>query len=253
MKKTTKTTRKKTTSKSSQPVIKLKDVWKTYEMGENVVHALSGITMDVMKGEFLAIMGPSGSGKSTCMNMVGCLDRPSKGHVYLDGKDISEMSESALAQVRGQKIGFIFQKFNLINTMTAKENVMLPLVFQEWSIEKRHERAEKLLKQVDLGDRMDHKPSELSGGQQQRVAIARALAVDPEVILADEPTGNLDSKTGDTFMDFLRTLNEEEGKTIIMVTHDMPTARFARRVEVLQDGKIVDIKKTRYYKALKGK
>ena len=234
MKKTT-----KTTPKNQKPVIELKDVWKTYKMGDNVVHALSGITLKVMPGEFIAIMGPSGSGKSTCMNMVGCLDRPTKGHVYLDGKDISQMSESRLAQIRGQKIGFIFQKFNLINTMTAKENVMLPLVFQEWDIDKRIKRAEELLKLVDLHERMDHKPSELSGGQQQRVAIARALAVNPEVILADEPTGNLDSKTGDTFMDFLKKLNKEEGKTIIMVTHDMPTAKFAKRVEVLQDGKIV--------------
>lgn len=247
------TARKKTTTSSQKPIIELKNVWKTYQMGENKVHALSGITLQVMSGEFLAIMGPSGSGKSTCMNMVGCLDRPSTGQVLLDGQDISKMTESKLAQIRGQKIGFIFQKFNLINTMTAKENVMLPLIFQEWDYEKRNKRAEELLKLVDLGDRMDHKPSELSGGQQQRVAIARALAVDPEVILADEPTGNLDTKTGNTFMDFLKKLNKEEGKTIIMVTHDMPTARFARRVEILQDGKIVDIKKTRYYDALKTK
>ncbi|MCA9477859.1 MAG: ABC transporter ATP-binding protein [Nanoarchaeota archaeon] len=221
-------------------MIELDNVWKTYHMGDNVVNALSGLTLQVKKGEFLAIMGPSGSGKSTSMNMVGCLDRPSKGRVLLDGKDISTMSESRLAQIRGQKIGFIFQKFNLINTMTAKENVMLPLIFQEWDLEKRNKRAEELLKLVDLQDRMDHKPSELSGGQQQRVAIARALAVNPDVILADEPTGNLDSKTGHTFMDFLKKLHKEEGKTIIMVTHDAKTAQFAQRVEVLKDGKIVN-------------
>lgn len=249
MKKKATTTQARKTS--SRPIIELKDVWKTYKMGDSVVHALSGISLQVMPGEFLAIMGPSGSGKSTCMNMVGCLDRPTSGQVFLDGSDISKMTESKLAQIRGQKIGFIFQKFNLINTMTAKENVMLPLVFQGWDLDKRNKRAEELLHLVDLGERMNHKPSELSGGQQQRVAIARALAVNPEVILADEPTGNLDSKTGSTFMDFLKKLNEEEGKTIIMVTHDMPTARFAKRVEVLRDGTIVDIKTTEYYKSLK--
>ncbi len=223
-------------------IIKLKDVWKTYEMGNNKVHALRGLNLEVEKGEFLALMGPSGSGKSTAMNMVGVLDRPTTGHIYLDEKDIATMNESKLAQVRGKKIGFIFQKFNLINTLTAKENVILPLVFQNYSKEERERKADELLELVDLKERKDHRPSELSGGQQQRVAIARALAVDPEVILADEPTGNLDSKTGGTVMTFLQKLHKEQGKTIIMVTHDEELAKFAERVEYLKDGKMVSKK-----------
>lgn len=220
-------------------IIELKDVWKTYEMGDTKVHALRGLNLKVHKGEFLAVVGPSGSGKSTAMNMIGVLDRPTSGQIFLEGKDIAKFTESGLAQVRGRKIGFIFQKFNLINTMSAKENVMLPLIFQGYSISKREEIAEKMLKLVDLDDRIDHKPSELSGGQQQRVAIARALAVDPEVILADEPTGNLDSKTGGTVMDFLKKLHDEQNKTIIMVTHDNNLTKFAQRVETLKDGAII--------------
>ena len=226
-------------SSREKTLIDIKNVWKTYTMGETKVHALRGLNLTVKRGEFLAVMGPSGSGKSTAMNMIGVLDRPSSGTIKLEGKDINRFSESRLAQIRGQKIGFIFQKFNLINTLTAKENVMLPLMFQRTSEEKRQRKAEELLELVDLGNRMDHKPSELSGGQQQRVAIARALAVDPEVILADEPTGNLDSTTGDTVMDFLRKLHDKEGKTIIMVTHDEEVAQFADRVEHLRDGQIV--------------
>lgn len=228
--------------KENETIIKIKDVWKTYEMGENKVHALRGLNLEVKKGEFLAVMGPSGSGKSTAMNMIGVLDRPTRGHIYLDEKDIATMKESKLAQVRGKKIGFIFQKFNLINTLTAKENVVLPLVFQNISKEEREKKADKLLALVDLQDRKDHRPSELSGGQQQRVAIARALAVNPDVILADEPTGNLDSKTGSTVMDFLEKLHKEQGKTIIMVTHDEHLARFAERVEYLKDGVIISRK-----------
>jgi putative ABC transport system ATP-binding protein len=220
-------------------IIELKDVWRTYEMGENKVHALRGISLKVKRGEFVAIMGPSGSGKSTAMNMIGCLDLPTKGNIYLDGQDISHLHESDLAQIRGRKIGFIFQKFNLINTLTAKENIMLPMIFQGIPERKRHERAEMLLKLVDLDNRADHRPGELSGGQQQRVAIARALAVEPEVILADEPTGNLDSKSGSSVMDFLRELHEEKGTTIIMVTHDANVAKNADRVELLRDGEIV--------------
>ncbi len=219
-------------------VIELENVWKTYTMGENKVHALQGLNLKVKRGEFLAVVGPSGSGKSTAMNMIGVLDRPTKGTIKLDGKDITQYSESELAQIRGKKIGFIFQKFNLINTMSAKENVMLPLVFQDVPPAVREKKAKELLTLVDLQERMDHKPSELSGGQQQRVAIARALAVDPEVILADEPTGNLDSKTGGTVMDFLKKLHEEQSKTIIMVTHDNELTSFAQRVETLQDGKV---------------
>lgn len=221
-------------------IIEIKDVWKTYYIGDNVVHALRGINLKVEQGEFVAIMGPSGSGKSTSMNMVGCLDIPSKGTVLLAGNDISKMSESRLAQIRGKKIGFIFQKFNLINTLTAKENVMLPMMFQSMPVAEREERAVELLKLVDLTERMDHRPTELSGGQQQRVAIARSLANDPELILADEPTGNLDSKSGDNVMAFLEKLHKEKGTTIVMVTHDEEVAQHADRVEYLRDGEFVD-------------
>ncbi|HII71461.1 TPA: ABC transporter ATP-binding protein [Candidatus Woesearchaeota archaeon] len=224
---------------AKRSVIKLEKVWKTYAMGDVEVHALRGLELDIKEGEFVAIMGPSGSGKSTAMNMVGALDVPSKGRILLDGKDISHLSESDLAQVRGRKIGFIFQQFNLIPTLTALENVMLPMTFQGMPIEERRERAEELLKMVDLGERMDHKPTELSGGQQQRVAIARSLANDPEVILADEPTGNLDSKTENVIMDFLTQLHNKKCKTIVMVTHDEGVAGHAERVEFLRDGTIV--------------
>lgn len=220
-------------------IIELKNVWKTYKMGDNDVHALRGLNLTVERGEFLAVVGPSGSGKSTAMNMIGVLDRPTKGSIKLDGKDISTYSESQLAQIRGKKIGFIFQKFNLINTLSAKENVILPLVFQGVDVATREKRAAELLDLVDLKERMYHKPNELSGGQQQRVAIARALAVNPEVILADEPTGNLDSKTGGSVMDFLKKLHGEQGKTIIMVTHDQHLTHFAQRVETLKDGQMI--------------
>ncbi|MBN1792589.1 ABC transporter ATP-binding protein [Candidatus Woesearchaeota archaeon] len=220
-------------------MLDLKGVWKIYTMGDVEVPALSGLDLVVKRGEFLSIMGPSGSGKSTAMNMIGCLDVPTRGKIYLEGHDISSMSESDLAQIRGRKIGFIFQQFNLINTLTALENVTLPMIFQNMPRQERITKAKKLLELVDLGDRMHHKPTELSGGQQQRVAIARALCNDPEVILADEPTGNLDSKTGGTVMDFLRKLHEKEGKTIIMVTHDEHVAKNADRIEFLRDGKII--------------
>jgi putative ABC transport system ATP-binding protein len=221
-----------------RPVIELKDVWKIYNMGEIKVEALRGINIKVNKGEFVAIQGPSGSGKSTAMNMVGCLDVPSKGHIYLDGHDISRLSESQLAQIRGKKIGFIFQKFNLINTLSAIENVMLPLTFLDVPEQKRREIAGKLMVTVDLANRQDHKPNELSGGQQQRVAIARALAVNPDIILADEPTGNLDSKSGSSVMSFLQDLHKQ-GKTIVMVTHDDKLAQYAERIEVLKDGEVI--------------
>jgi len=227
------------TKKECDTILELKDVWKIYKMGDVEVTALSGLNLTVRKGEFLSIMGPSGSGKSTAMNMIGCLDVPSKGHIFLECKDISMMTESDLAQVRGKKIGFIFQQFNLISTLTALENVTLPMIFQEIPRTDRIIKAKRLLELVELGDRMYHKPNELSGGQQQRVAIARSLANDPEVILADEPTGNLDSKTGGTVMDFLRKLHEQEGKTIIMVTHDEDIAKNADRIEYLRDGRIL--------------
>lgn len=229
--------------RGKQYIINLENVSKFYQMGETTVKALQGIHLDVKRGEFLAIMGPSGSGKSTAVNMVGCLDIPTQGSIFLDGQNIAHMTESQLAQVRGRKIGFIFQSFNLIPTLSALENVMLPMMFQGTLKEKRVERATKLLNLVDLGDRMHHKPTELSGGQQQRVAIARSLANDPPVVLADEPTGNLDSKTGEMVMKFLSRLNNEEKKTIIMVTHDAKLAKHADRIAFLKDGKIMAVKK----------
>lgn len=226
-------------TKTNKTIIELKNVWKIYQMGEEEVKALSGMNMEVKKGEFLSLMGPSGSGKSTAMNMIGCLDVPTKGNIFLEGKDIAKMSESDLAQIRGRKIGFIFQQFNLIPTLTAIENITLPMMFQNIPREERVKRAKKLLEMVDLGDRLYHKPTELSGGQQQRVAIARSLSNNPEVVLADEPTGNLDSKTGNSVIDFLKKLHKNEGKTIIMVTHDLNVAKHADRTEYLLDGKIV--------------
>ena len=223
---------------AKKPIIELKDVWKTYKMGHTLVHALRGLTMTVYEHDFVAIQGPSGSGKSTAMNLVGCLDWPTEGTVHLDKHNISTMHESDLAQIRGKKIGFVFQKFNLIHTMSALENVMLPMTFQGLDPMKRAERAQMLLEKVGLGDRLHHKPSELSGGQQQRVAIARALANDPPVLLADEPTGNLDSKTGEEIMKMLVDLNRKEKKTIILVTHDDELAEFADRVVFLKDGQI---------------
>jgi len=227
---------------TKKAIIELRKVWKTYKMGDVSVHALQGIDLDVHEGEFIAIQGPSGSGKSTAMNLVGCLDIPSKGEIYLAGQNISKLSESDLAQIRGRKIGFIFQKFNLIETLTALENVMLPMTFQGIPEHERVKRATQLLSQFGLGDRLHHKPNELSGGQQQRVAIARSLAVDPPVILADEPTGNLDSKTGKEVMAFLRELNHKHGKTIVLVTHDDVLAHVADRIEFLKDGVIVQSK-----------
>ncbi|MDO8467814.1 MAG: ABC transporter ATP-binding protein [Nanoarchaeota archaeon] len=224
-------------------IIELKDVAKYYQMGESVVKALDHINIKIEQGDFVAIMGPSGSGKSTSMNLTGSLDYASEGKIYLDGVNIEDLDESELAQIRGKKIGFIFQQFNLIHNLTAKENVMLPMLFQNVHEEKREKRAEELLKLVELGDRMDHYPNQLSGGQQQRVAIARALANDPEVILADEPTGNLDTKTGEMVMKFLNQLNDE-GKTIIMVTHNPELAReHSKTIYSIRDGKVEFVEK----------
>ena len=224
-------------------IISLKKVTKYYQMGDNLVKALDGIDIKVSLGDFVAIMGPSGSGKSTGMNLVGSLDLPTKGNIYLDGKDISNLTESELAQIRGKKIGFIFQSFNLIPNLTAKENIMLPMLFQGVDKADREAKAESLLKLVELEDRMDHFPNQLSGGQQQRVAIARALANDPEVILADEPTGNLDTKTGEKVMHFLEKFHNE-GKTIIMVTHDPDKAlKHAKTIYWLKDGKVEKVTK----------
>ncbi len=222
-----------------EAIISLHDVWKVYDMGAVEVNALRGLNLEVKKGEFLAVQGPSGSGKSTAMNMIGCLDTPTKGKVVLDGRNIAELSESSLAQIRGKKIGFVFQQFNLLNTLSALENVALPMVFQDIPKEKRLKRAEALIESVGLGDRAHHKPNELSGGEQQRVAIARALSNNPEVILADEPTGNLDSKTGILVIKFLKRLNKEENRTVVLVTHDSKLAKQAERTAFLKDGVIV--------------
>lgn len=224
---------------TKHPLIQLKNACKTYKMGEVEVKALCGVSLTIRKGEFVAIMGPSGSGKSTMVNSIGCLDVPTSGSIYLDGHDISHMSESSLAQVRGKLIGFVFQQFNLVPTLTALENVMLPMIFQGVPKDRRLRRAKELLELMDLGDRINHKPNEMSGGQQQRVAIARALANDPDLILADEPTGNLDSKTGTGIMEFLKKLHREEKKTIVLVTHDEYLAKAAERIEYLKDGKVV--------------
>jgi putative ABC transport system ATP-binding protein len=216
---------------------------KHYYMGDSVVKAVDGINIDVKRGDFVAVMGPSGSGKSTSMNLIGSLDVPTKGHIFLDGEDISTLDESDLAQLRGKNIGFIFQQFNLIPTLTVKENVMLPMTLQGYDEYGRERRVLDLLKKVDLLDRADHYPNQISGGQQQRVAIARALANDPEVILADEPTGNLDTHTGEKVMDFLKKLNKE-GKTIVMVTHSPELAKeYADIVYWLKDGKVEKITK----------
>ncbi len=224
-------------------IIELKDVAKHYEMGKNLVRALDCINIQIKRGDFVAIMGPSGSGKSTSMNLIGSLDLATQGNIYLDGHDIEYLEESELAQIRGKKIGFIFQQFNLIPNLTAKENVMLPMLFQGKDEFYREMKAEELLKLVELGERMDHYPNQLSGGQQQRVAIARALANDPEVILADEPTGNLDTKTGEMVMEFLNKLNDE-GKTIILVTHNPELAKeHSKIIYSIKDGKLESVEK----------
>lgn len=226
---------------NKEKVIELRKVSKHYEMGEEIIKALDCIDFSITKGEFVAIMGPSGSGKSTGMNLTGSLDLPTEGEIYLGEENIAELEESELAQIRGKKIGFIFQQFNLIPNLTAKENVMLPMIFQGAEQEERVEKAEELLRLVGLEERTEHYPSQLSGGQQQRVAIARALANDPEVILADEPTGNLDSKSKMNIMEFLKELNEK-GKTIILVTHDPELAEgYAKKIYWLKDGKVEKI------------
>jgi putative ABC transport system ATP-binding protein len=226
-------------------IIELKDVWKIYQMGQVDVPALRGVDLKISKGEFVAIVGPSGSGKSTMMNLVGCLDLPTKGGIYLDGHNIANLDESKLAQIRGQKIGFVFQQFNLIPNLTALENVMLPLAFQGIDDDIAEKKALKLLNLVGLGDRVRHLPTQLSGGQMQRVSIARALANDPEVILADEPTGNLDSTTGRFIMDFLGKIHKGDSKTIIMVTHDLNLSKAAEKVVHIKDGKVEKIETIR--------
>ncbi|NQZ84703.1 MAG: ABC transporter ATP-binding protein [Nanoarchaeales archaeon] len=233
-------------AKKSVPVIELKDIWKTYHLGDTTVHALEGISFAILPGEFVAIIGKSGSGKTTAVNQIGCLDEPSRGEILLSGKKISSLSKAELARVRGREIGYIFQKFNLIKTLSSQENVELPMIFQGVSPAQRAEIATTLLIDLDMGEKLINKPSELSGGQQQRVAIARALANNPNIILADEPTGNLDSKTGVIVMDYLRELHKQ-GKTIILVTHDDNLSNYAQRIITLVDGKVVsDVKNSKF-------
>lgn len=222
-------------------IMELQDVWKIYRMGEVEVPALRGVSVKIWKGDFVAIIGASGSGKSTMMNLIGCLDIPSKGSIYLKSQDISTLSESDLASFRGKTIGFIFQQYNLIQSMSAFENVMLPLEFLEYDDREAANRAREILTLVGLSDKMHHRPTQLSGGQQQRVSIARSLASNPEIILADEPTGALDSVTGREVLNMLHSLWKEQGKTIIMVTHDLNLAKYARTTIELKDGQITKI------------
>jgi putative ABC transport system ATP-binding protein len=223
---------------SEEKAVQLKDVWKIYRLGKVELVVLKGINLEIPKGDFIAIMGASGSGKSTLMYIIGCLDVPSRGKIFLGGRDISAFSENQLAQVRGKKIGFVFQQFNLLPNLNALENVMLPMVFQGVKDEERKERARNLLKAVHLENRFYHKPSELSGGERQRIAIARALANDPEVVLADEPTGNLDSATGKMIMEILTDLHRKGGRTIIVVTHDPNIAGYSQKIIQIKDGQI---------------
>ena len=221
-------------------VIQLDDIHKTYHTGEFDVHAVRGVSLEIHKGEFVAVMGASGSGKSTLMNILGCLDRPTDGRYYLDGVDVSELDRDQLADIRNKKIGFVFQGFNLLSRTSALENVELPMLYthHHLSAHELRERAMQSLQIVGLADRADHHPSQLSGGQQQRVAIARALVNEPALLLADEPTGNLDSRTSVEIMGTLQKLNEE-GITIVMVTHELDIARYTRRNVIMRDGKVV--------------
>lgn len=221
-------------------VIWVDSLHKIYRMGENEVHALRGVSLAVSSGEIIAIMGPSGSGKSTFMNILGCLDQPTYGLYTLAGRDVSKMNDDQLAAVRNKRVGFVFQTFNLLARTSALDNVALPLVYSGVPARERRKRAVEVLKNVGLGNRLDHTPNELSGGQQQRVAIARALVNRPSIILADEPTGNLDSKSGREVMAILQRLNRDTGITIVLVTHDPVISRYARRVVHLFDGKIVE-------------
>ena len=218
-------------------VIRTYDLWKTYLMGDQVINAVSGVDIEIQRGEYVAIMGPSGSGKSTLMNLIGCLDTPSKGQYYINGRLVSSMNDDELARIRNKEIGFVFQTFNLLPRATALHNVELPLIYAGLNADQRQERAKGSLRAVDLERRMEHKPSELSGGQRQRVAIARALVNNPSILLADEPTGNLDSATGVEIMGLFARLHQQ-GNTIVLVTHEHDIAMNAHRVLFIRDGKV---------------
>ena len=220
-------------------MIHTENLSKTYRMGDVEVHALRDVNLEIQDGEFIAIKGPSGSGKSTLLNIIGCLDKPTSGAVFIEDIDTASLSENGLAEIRREKIGFIFQQYNLVHTLNALENVALPMFFAGVKREMRLKRAEELLVKVELGDRMYHKPAELSGGQQQRVAIARALSNDPEIIIGDEPTGNVDTEAGNLIMDILDGLNRD-GKMIIVVTHDAEIAARAGRTKRMRDGRVLD-------------
>src|SRR5689334_13786101 len=218
-------------------LISMRDIWKTYQMGSEEVHALHGVSFDVQKGEYVAIIGPSGSGKSTLMNLIGCLDTPTKGEYWINGKNVSEMDDDELARIRNKEVGFVFQTFNLLARATSLHNVELPLIYGGVGAAQRHDMAKKALHAVDLGERMSHQPNEPSGGQRQRVAIARALVNHPSILLADEPTGALDSHTSMEIMDLFERLHSE-GNTIIVVTHEHDIAERAHRVISIRDGQI---------------
>ena len=225
------------TRDANTDVIRVEEVHKYYDLGETKVHALRGVSLDIRRGEFVAIMGSSGSGKSTFMNLLGCLDKPTSGSYWLNSTDVSQLDKNALAAIRNRELGFVFQGFNLLARTTALENVELPTLYARLDKNERTARAEKALQMVGLGDRMDHFPSQLSGGQQQRVAIARGLVNQPSILLADEPTGNLDSRTSVEIMQIFQDLNEQ-GLTIVLVTHEPDIAHFAQRIVVFRDGKI---------------
>ena len=218
-------------------LIETRDLWKTYTMGDEEIHALRGVSIQIERGEYVAIMGPSGSGKSTLMNLIGCLDTPSKGSYLLNEKEVAEMNDDELAQIRNEEIGFVFQTFNLLPRATALHNVELPLIYAGISGKARQEKARQALEKVDLMARASHRPNELSGGQRQRVAIARALVNDPSILLADEPTGNLDSKTGNEIMDVFERLHAT-GNTIVLVTHEADIAAYAHRTIHIRDGQV---------------